>query len=522
MNIIIYCRVSSKDQVDGTSLDSQETACREYAARQGWSILQTFIEEGESAKFADRTKLLELMSFCQDKSRGIEGLLVWKLDRFARNIEDHYMIKAALRRVGVKVISVTEPVDTDPNGKLMEAILAGFAQFDNDIRSLRTVQGMQQRLREGICPWAPPLGYLPPKAGKKREPDRPDPHTFELLQQAWQLLATGSYSRSAIHQLLRKWGVRGRKNGLIAGQTLDDMWRNEFYAGVLRNPWTGEKHVGRHVPMVTPFEFARVQQAIGPADVRHNSLVHSDFPVRGLVQCPSCLWTLTAAWSRGRVKSYAYYSCNQSSCRDYRKSIPTALIHGEFESFLEGLAMPADLVETTIKNIVRFSVEQDALAKAAAQRARESIKLLENSLTELVTLRARALISDREFALTRDRLRKQVLGLQAGDESSLQRPLSQMEASGLMEVFQSLPALWKRLTPIQRSGFGRFLLPSGYDYQRIRTANLSLLFRAVAPARDHDTGMVDRAVSDTNTVIAEIRRFLAIIGIGAESEKKAA
>ena len=86
MNIVVYCRVSSKEQVDGTSLDSQAVACREFAARKGWTIAETFVEEGESAKFADRTKLLELMNFCKDKRRQIEAMVVWKIDRFARTL----------------------------------------------------------------------------------------------------------------------------------------------------------------------------------------------------------------------------------------------------------------------------------------------------------------------------------------------------------------------------------------------------------------------------------------------------
>lgn len=173
MNAVIYCRVSSREQVEGTSLDSQETACREYAHKHNLTVSRVFVEEGESAKFADRTQLLELLDYCRSKAYKVEVLIVWKIDRFARNVEDHYTLKAALRKSGVNVVSVTEPIQSDPNGKLLETILAGFAQFDNDIRAIRSVQGMQQRLRDGIFPWKPPLGYLPPKLGRKTEPDRP-------------------------------------------------------------------------------------------------------------------------------------------------------------------------------------------------------------------------------------------------------------------------------------------------------------------------------------------------------------
>jgi site-specific DNA recombinase len=137
MNGIIYCRVSSKEQIEGTSLESQEVACREYAKSKNIKVLKVFVERGESAKFADRTQLIELIDFCRQNKGTIEVLLVWKVDRFARNVGDHFNIKASLMKYGARVVSVTEPIDPNPEGKLMETILAGFAQFDNDIRDIR-------------------------------------------------------------------------------------------------------------------------------------------------------------------------------------------------------------------------------------------------------------------------------------------------------------------------------------------------------------------------------------------------
>src|SRR5438309_7516503 len=127
MNGVIYCRVSSKEQVEGTSLESQEAACREYARRNGIEITRVFIERGESAKFADRTQLLELLEFCRDRQNAVQAMLVWKIDRLARNVGDHFNIKANLLKQNVRVVSVTEPIDSNPEGKLLETILAGFA-----------------------------------------------------------------------------------------------------------------------------------------------------------------------------------------------------------------------------------------------------------------------------------------------------------------------------------------------------------------------------------------------------------
>src|SRR5262249_34568864 len=160
-------------QLEGTSLSSQESACREFARVHKYVVSKVFVEQGESAKFADRPELLALLDYCRDRQNGVTTLLVWKVDRFARNVADHFNIKATLLKYGCHVVSVTEPIDGNPEGKLMETILAGFAQFDNDIRALRSVQGMRRKLQEGLFPWKPPVGYrsVTPSGQKKTAPD---------------------------------------------------------------------------------------------------------------------------------------------------------------------------------------------------------------------------------------------------------------------------------------------------------------------------------------------------------------
>ncbi|HRN70524.1 MAG TPA: recombinase family protein, partial [Candidatus Woesebacteria bacterium] len=159
MNIIIYTRVSTKEQVEGYSLTYQESFCREYAERQGWNVVQVFQEQGESAKTANRTQLQKLLDYCQKNKGKVDILLVHKLDRFARNTADHQAVRAVLVRYGVKVRSVTEQIDDNSAGKFMENIFSAVAQFDNDVRSERTKAGMLEKLRQGHWPWKAPLGY---------------------------------------------------------------------------------------------------------------------------------------------------------------------------------------------------------------------------------------------------------------------------------------------------------------------------------------------------------------------------
>jgi hypothetical protein len=80
--------------------------------------------------------------------------------RFAREKYDHFALRAHLTSLGISLRSATEPIDDTSTGKLMEGVLAAFAQFDNDVRSDRTRAGMRAALELGRWTFPAPLGYL--------------------------------------------------------------------------------------------------------------------------------------------------------------------------------------------------------------------------------------------------------------------------------------------------------------------------------------------------------------------------
>ena len=93
--------------------------------------------------------------------RHVNGcLIVYNLTRFAREKYDHFALRAFLKSLGISLRSATEPIDDTSTGKLMEGVLAAFAQFDNDVRSERTRAGMKAALEQGRWTFVPPLGYL--------------------------------------------------------------------------------------------------------------------------------------------------------------------------------------------------------------------------------------------------------------------------------------------------------------------------------------------------------------------------
>jgi len=191
MRVVLYCRVSTKDQVKNLSLSTQQNGCIEYCKHRGWQVERVFVEKGESAKTANRTELKELLTYCREHKGRIHCVVVYAVSRFARDKYDHYLLRAQLQRLGVTLRSVSEPIDDSSSGKLMEGIVAAFAQFDNDVRSERTTQGMKARLQKGGWTFQPPLGYLAKRDSIGNRTCVPDPEKAPNITHAFELYASG-------------------------------------------------------------------------------------------------------------------------------------------------------------------------------------------------------------------------------------------------------------------------------------------------------------------------------------------
>jgi site-specific DNA recombinase len=157
---VIYVRVSTKEQIENLSLPTQLRACEEYCRRQGYEVLERFHEERESAKSTDRSQLQNLLTFCRLNKGRVHFVVVFNLTRFARDKYDHFALRSHLQSLGISLRSATEPIDDTSTGKLMEGVLAAFAQFDNDVRSDRTRAGMKAALELGRWVFLAPIGYL--------------------------------------------------------------------------------------------------------------------------------------------------------------------------------------------------------------------------------------------------------------------------------------------------------------------------------------------------------------------------
>lgn len=341
---VAYCRVSSKEQVDRTSLDTQKQSIEAYAARNNVRLLRTYIERGESAKTANRTEFNKALTFCVDRKP--DYFIVNKLDRFARNQDDHVTVKAILKKAGVELRSVTEPIDETPIGRAMEGMLSVFAELDNNMRTERSKGGMLERLKQGIWVWQAPLGYYRPFTGANIAPH---PETAPLVRLVFEEYSKGIYTFKSIADFINEKGLTTKSGKPMTPQLMEKMLKNPLYCGDI-NVWGG--HQGTFESIISRPLFKKCQpdhlKSIHTAPRSANNPL---FPLRKLIKCTECKVSLTGSVSTGRGgKGYPHYHHHDKVCQK-RKSVPKGVFEQMFVEYLDGIT-PGEEYERLFKAAV--------------------------------------------------------------------------------------------------------------------------------------------------------------------------
>ena len=497
---IIYCRVSSQDQVSGTSLDSQQKACLEYAETKGIKVEKIFVEKGESATAANRAELIKALNFCGDRKGQISAFIVWKLDRFARNTTDHFGLQAQLIKFGTSLHSVTEPIDKTPIGKMMETMLAGYAQLENDIRRQRCEGGMQRKIAEGIRPWKPPLGYaVPPKTERRKtKADVRDPERFLLVQKTLKAYATGAYSIANLTQEATKRGLRTRTGKPMRIQLLERLLTDKYYAGILTDPWTKKEYPGLHEPMITLEEHQHIQlvkSGLSNNAINTRTYAHPDFPLRGLLICV-CGVKLTAGWTKGRNNKYPYYHCKQKGCVHFGHAIPKHRLEEKFLIFLKRITPQEHFIklfETIVLDVWRNKHQSHTQQRMHYEA---EIKRLNSQRERYIEMRANGEINREEFKIYSERLENQITGLTISrNEENIEELDMGTLLSYTTQFMRNLSRQWQDMQDIkQKQRLQKLVLPEGIMFDKstgeLGTAVLSPVFRMNQVFEDGESDFV--------------------------------
>ena len=160
MRTVLYARVSSDKQDVDLSISAQLKALREYAARNHHTVVKEFVDEAESGRTAYRPQFREMISLAKRAEKPFDLILVYKYSRFARSREDSIVYKALLKKSGVQLISITEPLDDTAMGRLMQAIIECIDEFYSENLGEEVTRGMRESASRGFyLSSRPPYGY---------------------------------------------------------------------------------------------------------------------------------------------------------------------------------------------------------------------------------------------------------------------------------------------------------------------------------------------------------------------------
>jgi DNA invertase Pin-like site-specific DNA recombinase len=299
-----YIRVSTVKQGErGSSLTEQKSAIEAYANRNALSVVGWF-EEMETAAKQGRRLFSQMMT--QLRAGKADGLIVHKIDRSARNLRDWADLGDLIDR-GVNVRFVNDNFDLLSRGGRLSADIQAVVAADY-IRNLReeVKKGMYGRLKQGLYPWAAPIGYLNTGKGK---PKAIDPIKGPLVRCMFERYATNSIGFEALRHEMWEKGLRTSAGKPLYDNTLTAILNNPFYAGVIRVGTTGETFSGVHQPLISKELYERVQSILrgrtAPKAHKHR------FLLRQMVKCGNCIRrTLTGETQ----KSHVYYRCHGPGC----------------------------------------------------------------------------------------------------------------------------------------------------------------------------------------------------------------
>lgn len=330
---VIYARYSSHGQQE-QSIDGQLRDCYAFAKRQGYSIVTEYIDRALTGRNDDRPDFQRMLA--DAKKKQFQYIIVWKLDRFARNRYDSAVHKAELKKCGVRVISATENITDEPEGIMLEGLLESLAEYYSANLSKHVKRGMRECVIAGnYTGGIPPFGFK--VENKKLVADE---KTAPVIRYVFEQYAKG-VSKKEIVDELNKRGIASRSGRSLTLNSLQHALRNPKYIG--KYIYDGQEVAGGCEALIDEDIFNAVQKRLdavkrAPAAGK----AKQDYLLQGKAFCGNCGAPLVGESGRGRHGGhYYYYACAK------KKKSHTCSKKNEKKGFLEWF-----VVEQTVEYVL--------------------------------------------------------------------------------------------------------------------------------------------------------------------------
>lgn len=420
---VIYIRVSTDEQaVEGKSPETQKRKLTRYAKEKGYRIAtaEPFTDEGFSGSNDNRPGLRDMLVYIQEND--VDRVLVVDTDRFARNEQLHFALKAILKRFGVVLESLNQPmIDETPEGAFLDTILAGVNALYPKITGRKTAMTLSEKVELGWLPRQAPVGYL--------NIDNPAPtcnldkkiigvHEVygPLMTRAFALYSSGIYSGDSLADLLYDEGLRNKEGGKINGGALLNYLKKPFYTG--KYYYKGELRQGKHQILIDEETFEKCQRV---ADERNKFADRSrkhNYLLSGYLTCGKCGSPYTVTYNVG--KGWAAYHCTVQRVKHSNKGqhVKVEALEGDIANLFKHIHLPKYVIENIVK------------------KAKARLAIAHNTIDE----QRRILRLRQQKAETRQKIWEKKLGDEVVSDATYQRQIKPIEAE-LIQIEKDLANL---------------------------------------------------------------------------------
>ncbi|MCM1024792.1 MAG: recombinase family protein [Prevotella sp.] len=328
---VIYARYSSDKQTE-QSIEGQLYDCYNYAKQHGINVVREYIDRAMTGKNDDRPAFREMIA--DSSLKQWDYVLVWKLDRFARNTMDSAVNRQALRRNGVRLLSVMESFGENASGEMMEHIIEAINEYYSaDLRE-KTIRGMRQSALKAQSTGHIPLGYK--SVDKKLVIDE---DTRFIPETVFRMYAAGE-KLTDIADLLNEKGYRTRTGKKFTVNSFYSMLNNEKYTGVYK--YDDIRIEGGIPKLIDEKDFEKVRERLKINRKRAaKNAARADYILSGKLFCGYCGEPMSglSGTARNGDKHY-YYRCNgvqkKSGCakrNEKKEFIETEVCRAAWEAF---------------------------------------------------------------------------------------------------------------------------------------------------------------------------------------------
>ena len=388
-NAVSYVRVSSEDKAKhGYSIGQQITNNMTFAMQNGYKIIQTFKDEGISAKDLNRPALQELLAYCSDSRNNVKAVIIWRLDRISRSLADYVATLAPFfKQLGITIMTVSDVNGEGLQVEAMRQMSMVFAEYERKSGIIRTKEGIRGKVALGQFPHHPPIGYKNViKDGSRYKEMVIDEDRAFYVRKIYSLCLEGD-SATTIASKMKRMGLRNGKGGFIPKSSILHILHNRTYTGKFE--YEGKIINGTYPVLIDEHTYLRVQKIINAPEKTRQT--HTQFPYNECMKCSVCGCAMTGEIKKrnnknGTTREYIYYHCTGNKGGNCKRNsyISQSLIDEAFITVLKQINIPERLLEAVKKGLKEAHERQGTDTEFQKKSIRARIDKIDKNVREAI------------------------------------------------------------------------------------------------------------------------------------------